>query len=166
MRQLVSMEKTEKRLADDRFQREQGRDPSEYSGFRIAEAVIPDTLLALVESTLQKYPANDLCQLIGRIAWETDYRHVFKVEFTERLRCDFPEESRAVLDSPVGSIRLVRTTRGDTCLVQLLGRESKVSEDVLQRRIVRHLVRSWYEDMRGRARIEWNWGKTGAGTTF
>jgi hypothetical protein len=160
------MEKTEKRLAGDRFQREQGRDPSEYSGFRIAEAVIPDTLLAVVESTLQKYPANDLCQLIGRIAWETDYRHVFKVEFTERLRCDFPEESRAVLDSPVGSIRLVRTTRGDTCLVQLLGRESKVSEDVLQRRIVRHLVRSWYEDMRGRARIEWNWGKTGAGTTF
>jgi putative peptide maturation system protein len=166
MRYLVSMEKTEKRLVGDRFQEQLGLDPSEYSGFRLAEAVIPDAFLTLVESTLQTYPANDLFQLIGRIAWETDYRHVFKVEFTERLRCELAEESRALLDSPVGSMRLVRTTRGDTCLVQLLGRESQVSQDVLERRIVRHLVRFWYEDMRRRARIEWNWGKAGAGTTF
>jgi putative peptide maturation system protein len=165
MRHLVLMEKTEKGLVGDRL-REQQDHPSEYRGLRVAQSVISDAFLNMVESIMHTHPADDLLQLIGRVAWEIDYRHVFKVEFTELLRYEVTEESRPLLDSPIGSIVLVRTTDGEISLIELLGRESEVSEDVLQRRIVRRLVRTWYEDRRRDARIEWNWGKADIGTTF
>jgi putative peptide maturation system protein len=166
MRYLILMEKTEKRLVGDRLQERRQHHGSEYRGLRVAQSFIPNALVSVVESVMQKHPAENLLRLIGRVAWEIDYRHVFKVEFAELLRYEVSDESRPLLDSPVGSIVLVRTTGGGIRLIELLGRESEVSEEVLQRRIVRHLVRSWYEDMRRRARIEWNWGKVDTGTTF
>jgi putative peptide maturation system protein len=166
MRYLVLMEKTEKQLIGGRFEERYQHHGGEYRGLRVAQSLIPAALVSVVESVMQKHPAEDLLKLIGRVAWETDYRHVFKVEFTELLRYEVSEESRPRLDFPIGSILLVRTTGGEIRLVELLARESTVSEDVLQRRIVRHLARSWYEDLRRRARIEWNWGKADTGTTF
>lgn len=162
LHEVLAQRMTERRLVQADFEVHFREQRNNYLGMRVAQLRVPNEIRAEIEAVMMMNPRSGLLALGKRMTWSMGCENPPRMEFAELFGYELAEHSRQAFGLPVGDVCLVEMADGAARLIEICGYESEVTEQTLQRRIERKLIREWCEKQRKNAHIEWHWGRTDA----
>ena len=124
------------------------------------QTAIPDECVSEVERLLRENAQErNIASIVRRLAKSVSYQYSFRIEFAELMRHEIDPCADA-FGQTEGKVLLLRMATKEVRLIEIIEIESEIADATLERRILRRLMKQWYEDQRRLARIEWHWGRS------